>query len=287
MGATIMNGREIAAEIKSELKQRVAQFNGQFSQPTLSVILVGSDPASETYVKAKGNAAAEVGIRSFLIRFTEDVSQAELINKIEQLNKDSEVNGILVQLPLPRHIEVQSVIDTINPLKDVDGFHPLNVGRMQVGKKAFIPCTPFGILRLLKRYQIEIQGKHAVIVGHSHIVGRPMAALLLNENATVSVCHAYTKNLKELTRMADILIVAVGKKHLVTSDMVKEGSAVIDVGINREGNRLFGDCDFESIKNIASYITPVPGGVGPMTICMLFHNTFEAAQGQLKALVKV
>ncbi|WCK54854.1 bifunctional methylenetetrahydrofolate dehydrogenase/methenyltetrahydrofolate cyclohydrolase FolD [Aneurinibacillus sp. Ricciae_BoGa-3] len=287
MGAIIMSGREVAAEIKGELKQKVAKFNREFSQPVLTVILVGNDPASETYVKAKGKAAAEVGIRSFLIRFPEDVSQAELIHKIEQLNKDPEVNGLLVQLPLPRHIDVQSVIDAIDPRKDVDGFHPLNVGRMQVGKKAFIPCTPFGILSLLKRYKIEIQGKHAVIVGHSHIVGRPMAALLLNENATVSVCHVYTKNLKEITTMADILIVAVGKKHLITSDMVKPGSVVIDVGINREENRLFGDCDFESIKHIASYITPVPGGVGPMTISMLLYNTFDAVQSQMKELTRV
>jgi methylenetetrahydrofolate dehydrogenase (NADP+)/methenyltetrahydrofolate cyclohydrolase len=287
MSATIMNGKEVAAQVKSELKQEVAKLNREYVQPGLAVLLVGNHPASETYVKAKEKAAAEIGIRSFLIRYPETVSQAELLHRIEQLNQDPQVHGILVQLPLPKHIHVQTVIDTIDPQKDVDGFHPLNIGSMQVGKEALLPCTPFGILQLLKQYNVDLQGKHAVIVGHSHIVGRPMATLLLNENATVSVCHIYTQNLKEMTKMADILIVAVGKKHLITSDMVKPGAIVVDVGINREEKRIFGDCDFESIKDIASYITPVPGGVGPMTISMLLHNTLLAARTQVKELATV
>ncbi|WP_047152939.1 bifunctional methylenetetrahydrofolate dehydrogenase/methenyltetrahydrofolate cyclohydrolase FolD [Aneurinibacillus tyrosinisolvens] len=287
MSATIMNGKEVAAQVKSELKQEVAKLNREYVQPGLAVLLVGNHPASETYVKAKEKAAAEIGIRSFLIRYPETVSQAELLHRVEQLNQDPQVHGILVQLPLPKHIHVQTVIDTIDPQKDVDGFHPLNIGSMQVGKEALLPCTPFGILQLLKQYKVDLQGKHAVIVGHSHIVGRPMATLLLNENATVSVCHIYTQNLKEMTRMADILIVAVGKKHLITSDMVKPGAVVVDVGINREEKRIFGDCDFESIKDIASYITPVPGGVGPMTISMLLHNTLLAARTQVKELATV
>jgi methylenetetrahydrofolate dehydrogenase (NADP+) / methenyltetrahydrofolate cyclohydrolase len=287
MSATIMNGKELAAQVKSELKQEVAKLNREYVQPGLAVLLVGNHPASETYVKAKEKAAAEIGIRSFLIRYPETVSQAELLHRIEQLNQDPQVHGILVQLPLPKHIHVQTVIDTIDPQKDVDGFHPLNIGSMQVGKEALLPCTPFGILQLLKQYNVDLQGKHAVIVGHSHIVGRPMATLLLNENATVSVCHIYTQNLKEMTKMADILIVAVGKKHLITSDMVKPGAIVVDVGINREEKRIFGDCDFESIKDIASYITPVPGGVGPMTISMLLHNTLLAARTQVKELATV
>jgi methylenetetrahydrofolate dehydrogenase (NADP+) / methenyltetrahydrofolate cyclohydrolase len=287
MSVTIMDGKQLAAQIKSNLKQEVAGFQNQFMRPALAVILVGNHPASETYVKAKEKAALEVGIRSYLIRFEDTVSQTALLTKIEQLNHDPNINGILVQLPLPKHIHVQTIIDAIDPEKDVDGFHPLSVGNMQVGKKALLPCTPFGILKLLKEYKIQLQGKHAVIVGHSHIVGRPMATLLLNENATVSVCHAYTENLKEMTSMADILIVAVGKKHLITADMVKPGATVIDVGINREGKQIFGDCDFDSIKDIASHITPVPGGVGPMTISMLLYNTLEAARSQGKHPVLV
>ncbi|WCK56623.1 bifunctional methylenetetrahydrofolate dehydrogenase/methenyltetrahydrofolate cyclohydrolase FolD [Aneurinibacillus sp. Ricciae_BoGa-3] len=287
MSAIIMDGKQLAAQIRDTLKDEVAEYQNQSVQPGLAVILVGNHPASETYVQAKQKAALAVGIRSYLIRFADNVSQGELLAKIAQLNNDPQVNGILVQLPLPKHIDVQTVIDAIDPEKDVDGFHPLNVGNMQVGKKTLLPCTPFGIVKLLKAYNIPLQGKHAVIVGHSHIVGRPMATLLLNENATVSVCHAYTENLKEMTKMADILIVAVGKKHLITGDMVKPAATVIDVGINREGKRIFGDCDFDSIKDIASHITPVPGGVGPMTIATLLCNTLQAARSQSKQPVLV
>lgn len=285
MSANILDGKAYSVRIKQQLKQEVDAFAKSFFQPTLAVILVGDNAASETYVKAKQKASAEVGIRSVLYRFPTTVTQKELLNVIQQLNDDFKINGILVQLPLPKQIDVQSVIAAIDPKKDVDGFHPLNIGETQLGQDTMTPCTPYGVIQLLKEYGIDLQGKHAVVVGHSQIVGRPMATLLLNENATVSVCHAFTKNLPDMTRMADILIVAVGKKHLISADMVKPGAVVVDVGINREAGHLYGDCDFEQIKDVASYLTPVPGGVGPMTIAMLLHNTLQAAHAQSKEWV--
>ncbi|UOF90489.1 bifunctional methylenetetrahydrofolate dehydrogenase/methenyltetrahydrofolate cyclohydrolase FolD [Fodinisporobacter ferrooxydans] len=287
MNAVVLNGKHVAAELQQQLKHDVEKLKLQNITPGLAVLLIGDDPASHTYVRAKEKAAAEVGIYSVVFRMPETVTQQQVIDRIQQLNQDDSIHGILVQLPLPKHIDVRTVIDAIDPEKDVDGFHPVNIGNMQLGKDAFLPCTPFGVLHLLKQYNIDLQGKNTVIVGHSHIVGRPLATLLLNENATVSVCHAYTKNLKEMTRMADILIVAVGKKHLITADMVKPGAVVIDVGINREKNRIYGDCDFDEIQSVASYITPVPGGVGPMTISMLLYNTVAAARRQADRLVTV
>jgi methylenetetrahydrofolate dehydrogenase (NADP+) / methenyltetrahydrofolate cyclohydrolase len=282
LSAQLLNGKAVASQIQERLKNEITRFEGLGIHPTLAVILVGENPASQIYVKAKEKAAREIGIRSIVYTFPETISQEQLLAKIRSCNEDRSIHGILVQLPLPKHIDVQTVIDTIKPEKDVDGFHPINIGNMQVGKDAFLPCTPYGVIQLLKQYQIDLRGKNTVIVGHSHIVGRPLATLLLNEDATVSVCHAHTKNLAEMTRMADILIVAVGKKHLIKSDMVKPGAVIIDVGINREENRIYGDCDFEGLKEVASYITPVPGGVGPMTISMLLYNTVMAAKKQIE-----
>jgi methylenetetrahydrofolate dehydrogenase (NADP+) / methenyltetrahydrofolate cyclohydrolase len=283
--AQLLNGKAVASRLQEQLKKEVAEMRRMGIQPGLAVILVGDNPASQIYVKAKEKAANDIGIRSVVHRLPDTISQEQLLKTIREFNTDDSIHGILVQLPLPKHIDVKTVIDTIHPDKDVDGFHPINIGNMQLGKDAFLPCTPYGVLHLLKQYNIDLKGKNTVIVGHSHIVGRPLATLLLNENATVSVCHAYTKNLAEMTRMADILIVAVGKKHLIRKDMVKPGAVIVDVGINREDNRIYGDCDFEALKEVASYITPVPGGVGPMTISMLLYNTVQAAKKQQLVMV--
>lgn len=279
MTAEIINGRELAYELRMAMKEEVSMLGKSGITPHLTVILVGNNPASTSYVNGKKRASAEVGISSEIITLDESISEEELLNTIKKLNQDPAVHGILVQLPLPQHIQEQRVIETISPDKDVDGFHPINIGRMMTGQNAFLPCTPFGIIKMLQAKNITIEGKHAVIVGRSNIVGKPVGQLLLNENATVTYCHSRTKDLKSMTTQADILIVAIGIPHAIGADHVKDGAVVIDVGINRiEDGSLTGDVDFDAAKTKASYITPVPRGVGPMTIAMLLENTIKSAK---------
>lgn len=247
--------------------------------PGLAVILVGEDPASRSYVKGKEKGCEQVGIYSELIEFPDTITEERLLAEIDRLNEDDRINGILVQLPLPKHIEEKAIIERISPEKDVDGFHPICVGRMMTGQDTFLPCTPHGIVELVKETNLDITGKHVVVIGRSNIVGKPVGQLFLNENATVTYCHSKTKNIKELSKLADILIVAVGRPKMVTADYIKEGAVVIDVGVNRlETGKLCGDVDFDNVLDIAGYITPVPKGVGPMTITMLLHNTVESAK---------
>lgn len=273
----IIDGKAISAQIKDELKEKVAQMKEQGVEVTLAVIQVGADPASSVYVRNKKNACAYVGIRSLAYELPEETTEEELLSLIEELNGRKDVNGILVQLPLPGHIEEEKVLNTIHPGKDVDGFHPQNVGALCIGKPGFVSCTPAGIIQLLKRSGIEIAGKECVVIGRSNIVGKPMALLLIRENGTVTVTHSRTKDLKEVTGRADILVVAIGKPKMITADYVKEGAVVIDVGIHRnEENKLCGDVDYESVAPKCSAITPVPGGVGPMTIAMLMNNCVES-----------
>ncbi|KZE93447.1 Bifunctional protein FolD protein [Geobacillus stearothermophilus] len=279
MTAQIISGAELAATIRAGLAEETAKLKESGVEPGLAVILVGDDPASHSYVKGKQKACAEVGIRSFLYTFPASISEEELLAKIRELNGDPAVHGILVQLPLPEHIREWSVIETIAPEKDVDGFHPINVGKMMIGQPAFLPCTPHGVLVMVKSAGIDIAGKHVVVVGRSNIVGKPVGQLFLREHATVTYAHSKTPDLPAVTRQADILIVAVGKARLIGPDHVKPGAVVIDVGVNRlESGKLCGDVDFDAVKEVASYITPVPKGVGPMTITMLLHNTIEAAR---------
>ncbi|MDN4594073.1 bifunctional methylenetetrahydrofolate dehydrogenase/methenyltetrahydrofolate cyclohydrolase FolD [Polycladomyces subterraneus] len=277
--AILIDGKAVAASIRQELKEQVSRMKEQGVHPGLAVILVGNDPASETYVRGKVRACGEVGIYSELIRLPESVSEEELLEHVHRLNGDARIHGILVQLPLPKHISEEKVIDAIVPEKDVDGFHPISVGNLVIGKPGFLPCTPHGIMELLRRYEIPLAGKHAVVIGRSNIVGKPVSLLLQRENATVTMCHSKTVDLPSVARQADILIAAVGKPHLVTREYVKPGAVVIDVGINRtpEG-KLVGDVHFEQVREVASYITPVPGGVGPMTIAMLLVNTVQSAR---------
>lgn len=276
--AKIIDGKAISAEIKQELKQRVIAFEELFGfKPGLAVIIVGTDPASRVYVNNKRKACEEIGYNSFVYELPENTSEAELLDLIHQLNVRDDVHGILAQLPLPKHIDEDKVINAISPEKDVDAFHPQNVGKIMLGAPVFLPCTPAGVMELLKRSDIEVAGKECVIVGRSNIVGKPMAMLLLQANGTVTVCHSKTKDLKEVCKRADILVVAIGKPKFITADMVKEGAVVIDVGINRVAGKLCGDVDFDNVKELASAITPVPGGCGPMTIAMLMKNTYEAA----------
>jgi len=276
--AQIIDGKVISAQIKEEVKQKVSELKEQGTEVTLAVIQVGNDPASTVYVGNKKKACAYTGIRSLAYELPEETTQAELLRLIMDLNARADVHGILVQLPLPAHINEETVLNTISPAKDVDGFHPENVGSLCIGRKGFVSCTPAGIIQLLKRSGIEISGKECVVIGRSNIVGKPMALLLLRENGTVTIAHSRTKDLKEVTKRADILVVAVGKPRMITADYVKEGAVVIDVGIHRnEENKLCGDVDFESVSPKCSAITPVPGGVGPMTIAMLMHNCVEAA----------
>lgn len=272
--AQLIDGRLVSKKICENLSDEILFLS---KKPCLAVIIVGEDPASRIYVNLKRKKAQELGIKSIVEQMPTATSQQELLNKIEQLNNDNEVNAILVQLPLPSHIDTKAVLEKINPLKDVDCFHPYNMGRIATGTKPYVyPCTPKGIIRLLEYYNIQPQGKHAVVIGRSNIVGRPVAQMLLNENATVTICHSKTANLAEITKTADILISAVGQKNLVKPDMVKEGVVVIDVGMNRtDEGKLCGDVDFYGIESKASFITPVPGGVGPMTICSLMQNTFD------------
>ena len=275
--ANIIDGKQISADIKEELKQEVARLKEVGHSCCLAVIQVGSDPASSVYVGNKKKGCAYIGIESLAYELPEETTEEELLAIIEQLNKDDHVHGILCQLPLPKHINEDRVIAAISPEKDVDGFHPQNVGALVIGQKGFVSCTPAGIIQLLKRSNIDIAGKHCVIIGRSNIVGKPMALLMLRENATVTVCHSKTSNLKELCSQADILIVAIGKPRFIGAEYVKDGAVVIDVGIHRdENNKLCGDVRYEEVEPKASYITPVPGGVGPMTIAMLMNNCVEA-----------
>ena len=286
--AQIIDGKAIAAQVRAEVKAEVeAWVQAGHRPPYLAVILVGDNPASASYVRGKTKAAAEVGIASDTLHFDTSISEAELLAEIARLNDDEGVDGILVQLPLPDHIDPSRVLNAIRPDKDVDGFHPINAGRLLLGEPGFVPATPAGILELLRRSGIETTGKHAVVVGRSNIVGRPLAALLLHRgiDATVTVCHSRTRDLAALTRTADILVAAIGRPRYITADMVREGAVVIDVGINRvddpahpRGYRLVGDVDFEAVAEKAGWITPVPGGVGPMTIALLLRNTLYAAQ---------
>ncbi|WP_085991941.1 bifunctional methylenetetrahydrofolate dehydrogenase/methenyltetrahydrofolate cyclohydrolase FolD [Oceanobacillus senegalensis] len=280
MTAEIINGKDLAQEIRMGMKEEVTQLKERGISPHLTVVLVGDNPASRSYVKGKEKAAAEVGISSSVIELPADTSEKALLDRIHTLNEDENVDGILVQLPLPKHISEQKVIETINPAKDVDGFHPVNIGRMMIGEDTFLPCTPYGILTMLQSRDITIEGKHAVVIGRSNIVGKPVGQLLLNENATVTYCHSRTPDLREVTSKADILVVAIGKPNVITAEDIKDGAVVIDVGINRlETGKLTGDVDFDGTKEKASFITPVPKGVGPMTIAMLLKNTIKAARG--------
>lgn len=273
----IIDGKKISKEIKDEIKQQVAEMKKVGKNIALAVIQVGNNPASTVYVGNKKKACAYVGIESFSYELPEETTQEELLALVEELNKKKEVNGILVQLPLPKHIDEDKVIKAIDPSKDVDGFHPENVGALMIGQKGYISCTPAGIIQLLKRSDIDIEGKHCVIVGRSNIVGKPMAILMLRENATVTVTHSKTRDLKEICKEADILIVAIGKKEFIDASYVKDGAVVIDVGIHRdENNKLSGDVKFDEVEQLCSAITPVPGGVGPMTIAMLMNNCVEA-----------
>ena len=273
---TLLDGKRVASEIRQELRAEVSKMK---QKPSLAVVLVGNDPASEVYVKGKIKACEEVGILSYSYRLPENSTQKEVEKLVASLVKKKGLNGILVQLPLPKGLDADKILGLIPPEKDVDGFSPVNFGKIALGEDGVSACTPLGIIELLKRYEIDIAGKHAVVVGRSKIVGRPLSMLLLNRNATVTICHSKTQNLKEECLRADILIAAIGKDRFITADMVKEGAVVVDVGINRsENGKLYGDVDFENAKEKAAYITPVPGGVGPMTIAMLLKNTVDAAR---------
>lgn len=273
----IIDGKKISAAIKDELKAKVEELKKQNVSITLAVIQVGSDPASSVYVKNKQKACEYIGINSLSYSLEDTTTEDELIKLVEELNDRKDVNGILVQLPLPKHINEDKVILAINPKKDVDGFHPMNVGALNIGQPGFVSCTPAGIIELLKRSNIQIEGKECVIIGRSNIVGKPMAALLLKENGTITICHSRTKDLKEVTKRADILVVAIGKPKFITKEYVKEGAVIIDVGIHRnENNKLCGDVDYDDVFDMVSAITPVPGGVGPMTIAMLMNNCVES-----------
>lgn len=289
MSAKLIDGKSISADIRNELKHKINDLNKSGIIPGLGVILVGDDPASKSYVSAKERACESIGIYSDDNRYSSKITEKDLLDKIESLNNDPKIHGILVQLPLPPHINSTLVLNAITPNKDVDGFHPVNVGKMMIGEDSFLPCTPHGIIQLLKRCNIETKGKHAVVIGRSNIVGKPIANMLfqknMDTNATVTICHTSTNNLKDFTRTADIIIVASGQPNTLTSDMVKPGVVIIDVGVNRvedvskkNGFRLVGDVDFDGLFDVASAITPVPGGVGPMTITMLLYNTVKSAE---------
>ncbi len=278
MTAKILDGAAMALEVEKELKQRVDALREKNVVPGLCVILVGNDPASQTYVANKEKACARLGIHSQTLRMGAETTQAELEAAIERANEDEAIHGILVQLPLPAHLDEHRALALIRPEKDVDGFHAVNMGRLARGEDCVVACTPKGALHMLKAAGVPIAGKNAVVIGRSNIVGKPMALLLLQENATVTICHSRTENLAEYTRRADILVAAVGKPRFVTADMVKEGAAVLDVGINRVDGKLFGDVDCETVKETAGWISPVPGGVGKMTIAMLMENTVSAAE---------
>lgn len=286
MSAQVINGKEIVSSIREEIKQEVARMTREGVRPGLAVVLVGDDPASAVYVRNKAKACEEAGIYSEVHRLPASTSQEELLALVHKLNRSPDIHGVLVQLPLPGHISEEAVIDAVAVEKDVDCFHPVNVGNLMIGKPGLLPCTPAGVIEILKRVGIPIAGKHAVVIGRSNIVGKPMSLLLLRENATVTVCHSKTANMKEIARQADILVVAIGRGRMINRDYVKPGAAVIDVGMNRmEDGKLAGDVDFDDVKEVAGYITPVPGCVGPMTITMLLANTVRAAKNAQGAKV--
>ena len=277
--AKIIDGKQISLDIKNELKEKVARYKEQGIEITLAVVKVGNDPASAVYVRNKEKACEYVGINSKTLALPEETTEEELLNVVKELNEDKNVNGILVQLPLPKHIDESKVLLTIDSTKDVDGFHPVNVGKMVIGEDTFLPGTPAGIIEMIKRTDIDIEGKECVVIGRSNIVGKPMAMLMLKENATVTIAHSRTKDLKEVTKRADIIVAAIGKAKFVTADYVKEDAVVIDVGMDRDENgKLCGDVDFESVSKVASAITPVPGGVGPMTVTMLLVNCLRSVE---------
>ena len=279
--AKILSGKVVSQRIKDELKEEVKELNQKGIFPGLAVIIVGDDPASKVYVNSKKKACEEIGIYSEEYALPKETTENELLELVEKLNNDKKICGILVQLPLPKHIDEETVINKISPKKDVDAFHPVNVGKIMIGNYDFLPCTPAGVMELIKESGIDVSGKECVVVGRSNIVGKPQAMLLLHQNGTVTICHSRTKDLKEKTKNADILVAAVGIPNFITGDMIKEGAVVIDVGINRiSEKKLVGDVEFESAEKVASAITPVPGGVGPMTIAMLMKNTVKAAQIQ-------
>ena len=277
--AKIISGKEVSAAVKARVREECEQLKAQGVVPGLAVIIVGDDPASRVYVNNKKKACAEVGFHSEEFALPAETTEEELLSLVRELNERKDIHGILCQLPLPKHLDEKKVIHTIAPEKDVDAFHPSNVGQIMIGEYRFLPCTPAGVMEMIKSEGIEVSGKNCVVIGRSNIVGKPMAMLLLHENGTVTICHSRTKNLKEICSQADILVAAVGKPKFVTADMVKEGAVVLDVGINRDANgKLCGDVDFASVEKKAGYITPVPGGVGPMTIAMLMQNTLTAAK---------
>jgi methylenetetrahydrofolate dehydrogenase (NADP+)/methenyltetrahydrofolate cyclohydrolase len=282
MSATIIDGKQVSASIREELARRTAELKARHGLiPGIGVVLVGEDPASQSYVKSKERTAEELGFYSKTHRVPVETSEAEVLRLVEEFNRDPKIHGILVQLPLPPHINENAVIYAIDPKKDVDGFHPVNIGRLHMGEECFVPCTPNGVIELLDRTGVELKGKNAVVVGRSNIVGKPVSMLLLSRHATVTICHSRTRDLAAECRRADVLVAAVGKARLITAEMIKPGAVVIDVGVNRVDGKLVGDVDFEGAAKVASAITPVPGGVGPMTIAMLMKNTLLAAERTL------
>ncbi|MBI2772324.1 MAG: bifunctional methylenetetrahydrofolate dehydrogenase/methenyltetrahydrofolate cyclohydrolase FolD [Burkholderiales bacterium] len=279
MAAQLIDGNALAKKIRAEVSGRTAALKAKGVQPSLAIILVGEDPASQVYTKHKINDSTETGLHATLERYPADMSEADLLARIRALNEDASVHGILVQLPLPKHMNASTVIETIAPAKDVDGFHVASAGALMVGQPGFWPCTPYGCMKMLASIGYDLKGKHAVVIGRSNIVGKPMALMLLGKNATVTICHSATPDLKAMTLQADVLVAAVGKRNVLTADMVKPGAVVIDVGMNRnDEGKLCGDVDFAGVSQVAGWITPVPGGVGPMTRAMLLVNTLEAAE---------
>jgi methylenetetrahydrofolate dehydrogenase (NADP+)/methenyltetrahydrofolate cyclohydrolase len=284
MTAQLIDGNALSKQIRAEVAHRTAALKARGVQPRLSIILVGEDPASQVYTRHKVNDSTETGLEATLERHPADLPEADLLARIHALNEDASVHGILVQLPLPRHMDAQKVIESISPAKDVDGFHVASAGALMVGRPGFWPCTPYGCMKMLESIGYELRGKHAVVIGRSNIVGKPMAMMLLQKNATVTICHSATPDLGAMTRQADVIVAAVGKRKVLTADMVKPGAVVIDVGMNRnDEGKLCGDVDFEGVRQVAGWITPVPGGVGPMTRAMLLVNTLEAAERQSTA----
>ena len=283
MTAQLIDGNALSRKIRADVSGRIAALKASGVEPTLAIVLVGEDPASQVYVKHKVNDSSETGLVAHLERYPATMTEAELLARIHALNDDPKVHGILVQLPLPRHLDSHRVIEAISPTKDVDGFHVASAGALMVGQPGFWPCTPHGCMKMLESIGYDLRGKHAVVIGRSNIVGKPMAMMLLAKNATVTICHSATKDLGAITRQADVVVAAVGKRNILTADMVKPGAVIIDVGMNRkEDGKLAGDVDFDGVKEVASWITPVPGGVGPMTRAMLLANTLEAAERAAK-----
>jgi len=279
MTAQLIDGNALSKQLRAEVARRAAALRARGVTPGLAVVLVGENPASQVYVRNKVKACEDNGLHSVLEKYPDTLSEVDLLARVDALNKDPSIHGILVQLPLPAHIDAHKVIEAISPAKDVDGFHVASAGALMVGQPGFWPCTPYGCMKMLESIGYELKGKHAVVIGRSNIVGKPMALMLLQKNATVTICHSATKDLKAMTLQADVVVAAVGKRNVLTADMVKPGAVVIDVGMNRnDEGKLCGDVDFEGVKEVAGYITPVPGGVGPMTITMLLVNTLEAAE---------